>query len=63
MDVGLVVAGDKIRLSLSIPAPKTYDNLIKTEVQADTISLNENYAFDEIAKINGENITISLEKI
>ena len=55
--------GDKIKLSLSIEPPKTHEGMIKSEVQADEIELNQNFAHDEIAKINGENITISLEKI
>ena len=55
--------GDEIKLSLSIKPPKNYEDLIKSEVKTAKIAQNENYAFDEIAKINGENITISLEKI
>ncbi|MBO7718040.1 isoleucine--tRNA ligase [Candidatus Saccharibacteria bacterium] len=55
--------GDKIKLSLTIEPPKAYVDLIKSEVQATEIYLNDNFAYDEIAKINGENITISLEKI
>jgi isoleucyl-tRNA synthetase len=54
---------DKIKLSLSVEPPKGYEDLIKSEVNATEISKNENYSHDEIAKINGENITISLEKI
>jgi isoleucyl-tRNA synthetase len=54
---------DQIRLSLSVEPPKGYEDLIKTEVGATEISKNDNYSHDEIAKINGENITISLEKI
>ncbi|MBR5939508.1 isoleucine--tRNA ligase [Candidatus Saccharibacteria bacterium] len=55
--------GDEIKLSLSIKPPKDYEDLIKSEVKTAKIAQNENFAFDEIAKINGENITISLEKI
>ena len=54
---------DQIKLSLSIKSPKGYEDLIKSEVNATKISQNENYSHDEIAKIDGENITISLEKI
>ena len=54
---------DKIKLSLSCDLPKTYESLIKSETGADNITKNENFSHDEIAKINGENITISLEKI
>ena len=55
--------GDKIKLSLSIVPPKAHEDMIKSEVQADQIELNTNFAHDEITKINGENITISLEKV
>ncbi len=55
--------GDKIRLSLSVEAPKEHLDFITAEVLADNIELNGNFAYDEIAKINGENVTISLEKI
>ena len=54
---------DIIKLSISCDLPKAHVDLIKTEVNASTISKDGNYAHDEIAKINGENITISLEKI
>ena len=53
---------DRIKLSLSAEIPANYKELVKTEVLAAEIN-NGNYAHDEIAKINGENITISLEKI
>ena len=55
--------GDQIRLSLSVEAPAEHLDFIKAEVLTDEIALNGNYAYDEIAKVNGENITISLEKI
>jgi isoleucyl-tRNA synthetase len=55
--------GDKIRLSLSVEAPEEHLGFIKAEVLADSIELNGNFAYDEIAKINGDNVTISLEKI
>ena len=54
---------DKINLSLSCSLPKGHEALIQSETGAAQISQNENYSHDEIAKINGENITISLEKI
>ncbi|MBR0372492.1 isoleucine--tRNA ligase [Candidatus Saccharibacteria bacterium] len=54
---------DKIKLSLSEAVPKGYEDLIKTETGSVEISKNEKYAYDEIAKINSKNITISLEKI
>lgn len=54
---------DHIKLSLSCDTPKDFEELIKNEVLTDKIDKNENYSYDEVAKINGENITISLEKI
>ncbi len=54
---------DNIKLSLSIDLPKGFEDLIKSEAQAEEFTKDANYAHDEIAKINGENITISLEKI
>ncbi|MBR3157398.1 isoleucine--tRNA ligase [Candidatus Saccharibacteria bacterium] len=54
---------DKIKLSLSCDLSKDYDSLVKSETGAEKLCKNENFAHDEIAKINGENITISLEKI
>ncbi|MBR2741396.1 isoleucine--tRNA ligase [Candidatus Saccharibacteria bacterium] len=54
---------DQIKLSISCDIPKGYESLIKTEVGATNITSSANYSHDEIAKISGENITISLEKI
>ena len=54
---------DQIKLSLSIDPPKEHLKLIQSEVGATEITKNRNYAHDEVAKINGENITISLEKM
>ncbi len=54
---------DQIRLSLSVVSPKDYEKLIKAEVNASEITENQNYSHDEIAKVGGENITISLEKV
>ncbi len=53
---------DHIKLSLSAEIPKDFIELVKAEVLADTID-DSNYTHDEIAKINGENVTVSLEKI
>ena len=55
--------GDKIRLSLSVDAPEEHLDFIKAEVLTDEIEKGNNYAYDEIAKVNGENITISLERV
>ncbi len=54
---------DQIKLSISTNLPKGYEELIKIEVGAAELNQTENYSYDEIAKINGENVTISLEKI
>ncbi|MBR3115844.1 isoleucine--tRNA ligase [Candidatus Saccharibacteria bacterium] len=54
---------DQIKLSLSIEPPKGFENLVKSETNTIEINQNANYSHDEIAKINGENITISLEKM
>jgi isoleucyl-tRNA synthetase len=53
---------DRIKLSLSVDLPKGYEEMIKTEAKADDITKDGNFAHDEIAKINGDNVTISLEK-
>ncbi|MBQ8156536.1 isoleucine--tRNA ligase [Candidatus Saccharibacteria bacterium] len=53
---------DRIKLSLSVDLPKGYEEMIKTEAKANDITKDGNFAHDEIAKINGDNVTISLEK-
>ena len=54
---------DRIRLSLSIDLPAGFEDLIKSEVLADTFEKDQNYAYDEISKVSSDNITISLERI
>ena len=54
---------DEIKLSLTCDLPEGYEDLIKSEVGATEITKNGNFAHDEIAKLAGENITISLEKL
>ncbi len=54
---------DRIKLSLSIDLPKGFEELVKTEVLADSFEKGTNYAHDEIAKVSGDNVTISLEKV
>ena len=54
---------DHIKLSLSIDLPQDYEELVKSETLTDEFTKDANYAHDEIAKVAGENITISLEKI
>ena len=53
---------DHIRLSLSCDIPARFIDLVKSEAKADTLEQNANYAFDQIAKVGEDNITISLEK-
>ena len=54
---------DEIKLSLTTDLPKGYEDLIKSETSAREITKDANFTHDEIAKISGENITISLEKV
>ena len=54
---------DRIKLSLSIDLPVGFEELVLTEVLADSFEKGANYAHDEIAKVSGENVTISLEKV
>ena len=54
---------DQIKLSLSIDPPEGYTDLIKSETNTNELTKNQNYSHDEIAKLNGDNITISLEKL
>ena len=54
---------DQIKLSLTCDLPKAYEALIKSETGATDVTKNQNYSHDEIAKISGENVTISLERI
>lgn len=53
---------DRIKLSVSCAVPEEWIETLKTEVLATGLAENENYAYDEIAKVSGENVTISLEK-
>ncbi|MBR3246745.1 class I tRNA ligase family protein [Candidatus Saccharibacteria bacterium] len=54
---------DEIKLSLSCDLPEAHIELIKSEVGATSIAKDANYSHDEIAKVNSDNVTISLEKI
>ena len=54
---------DQIKLSISVALPKGHEDFIKSETGATEINQTGNYSHDEIAKLNGENVTISLEKI
>ena len=54
---------DTIKLSLSTELPEGYKDYVMSEARAISFEKDANYAHDEIAKIAGENITISLEKV
>lgn len=54
---------DRIRLSVSVAVPEEWRETLQTETLATELTSGENYAYDEIVKVNGENLTISLEKI
>ena len=54
---------DQIKLSLTCDLPKGHEDLIKSETNATEVTYNQNYSHDEVAKISGDNITISLEKL
>ncbi len=54
---------DKILLAVSCEVPEKYNDMFMAEVLADSVVTAGNYAYDEIAKVNGENVTISLEKV
>lgn len=58
---GLMV-DDRIKLSVGAQVPGEWREMLMTEVLATELSEHENYAYDEIAKVGGENVTISLEK-
>jgi len=53
---------DRIRLSLSGGVPGGFGEMVKEEVLATEMTVGQNYGYDEIVKIDGESVTISLEK-
>ncbi len=53
---------DRIKLSVSAEVPEEWVETLKNEVLATEMTEDGNFAYDEIAKVNGENVTISLEK-
>ena len=54
---------DRIRLMVSMEVPETYREMLMNEVLAEEPVNEGNFAYDEIVKVQGETITISLEKI
>ena len=53
---------DRIKLSVSVDIPEEHLEMFKNEVLATDLSKDGNYSYDEIVKVEGENVTISLEK-
>ena len=54
---------DRIKLMVSMEVPETYREMLMNEVLAEELVKEGNFAYDEIVKVQGENIAISLEKI
>ena len=48
---------------VSMEVPETYREMLMNEVLAEELVKEGNFAYDEIVKVQGENIAISLEKI
>ncbi|MBR3320201.1 isoleucine--tRNA ligase [Candidatus Saccharibacteria bacterium] len=53
---------DRIKLSVSTDVPEKFLTLLTDETLATKFSKNDNYDYDEIATIDGTQVTISLEK-
>lgn len=53
---------DRINLSISAKIPTQLVEVLKAEVLAVELSDNANYEYDEIVKVEGQNVSISLEK-
>ena len=54
---------DRIRLSLGVKVPEQWRGVLMNEVLATELGQEGNYEYDEIAKVGGENVVISLEKV
>ena len=54
---------DRIRLMVSMEVPETYREMLMNEVLAEELVNEGNFAYDEIVKVQGENVVISLGKI
>ncbi len=54
---------DRIKLSVSVELAPEWLELVKAETLAVELNQEGNYAYDEIVKVEGQNLTISLEKI
>lgn len=54
---------DRIRLMVSMEVPEAYREMLMNEVLAEELVQEGNFGYDEIVKVHGEAVTISLEKI
>ena len=54
---------DRIKLMVSMEVPETYREMLMNEVLAEELVQEGNFGYDEIVKVYGEAVTISLEKI
>ena len=54
---------DRIKLMVSMEVPEAYQGMLMNEVLAEELVKEGNFSYDEIVKVQGETITISLEKI
>ena len=54
---------DRIKLMVSMEVPETYREMLMNEVLAEELVQEGNFGYDEIVKVQGEAVTISLEKI
>ncbi len=53
---------DRIKLSVSKELKEEWKKLVMSEVLAVEMEVNKNFDYDEVVKVDGENLTISLEK-
>ena len=53
---------DRIKLSIDTEISEDWQYVLKAEVLAVELGRDNNYQYDEVVKVNGKNITISLEK-
>ena len=53
---------DRIKLSIDTEISEDWQDTLKAEVLAVELGRENNYQYDEVVKVNGKNITISLEK-
>lgn len=54
---------DRIKLMVSMEVPETYREMLMNEVLAEELVQEGNFGYDEIVKVQVENVAISLEKI